>query len=459
MKGYLKIEINHLLGSLLIFVPIGYLLQQIPTAVAVALVAYFAKHGYYLIKLAYLINRSSRIDPPYPADIWGLIYKELSRFRSRSRKRKRTLSRFASRFRKVTSSIPDGLVLLNKSAGIEWANPAAGQLLNISWPRDENSSFTQHIKHENLTEYLNNPDYSKPLEFPSPTNKAVIISLRVTPFGGKKAQRLVVARDITEVYKLNQTRRDFVSNVSHELRTPLTVIAGYLENLSENDMLPFQERPFTLMLQQADRMNSIINDLLTLSRLELGHAPSADKPVAVPDLLRRIIDQAQLLAEQNGGYTITLDVDDNLWLLGEESELTSAFSNLVFNAIIHTPPGTEITVTWLRLENEVCLTVTDSGPGIEERHIPRLTERFYRVDKARSRQSGGTGLGLAIVKHIIGRHDGEIRIASQLGVGSSFTCSFPEELSLDRPVTIATERDASKQPPSDQTELLNSSPE
>ncbi|MCU7945023.1 MAG: DUF3329 domain-containing protein, partial [Candidatus Thiodiazotropha sp. (ex Cardiolucina cf. quadrata)] len=328
MKGYLKIEINHLLGSLLIFVPIGYLLQQIPTSIAVALVAYFAKHGYYLIKLAYLINRSSRIDPPYPADIWGLIYKELSRFRSRSRKRKRTLSRFASRFRKVTSSIPDGLVLLNKSAGIEWANPAAGQLLNISWPRDENSSFTEHIKHENLTEYLNNPDYSKPLEFPSPTNKAVIISLRVTPFGGKKAQRLVVARDITEVYKLNQTRRDFVSNVSHELRTPLTVIAGYLENLSDNDMLPFQERPFTLMLQQADRMNSIINDLLTLSRLELGHAPSADKPVAVPDLLRRIIDQAQLLAEQNGGYTITLDVDDNLWLLGEESELMSAFSNL-----------------------------------------------------------------------------------------------------------------------------------
>jgi two-component system phosphate regulon sensor histidine kinase PhoR len=459
VKEYLKIEINHLLGTLLIFVPIGYLVHQIPVAIVVALIAYFTKHGYYLIRLAYLINQGTRIDPPYPADIWGLIYKELSRFRSRSRKRKRTLSRFASRFRKVTSSIPDGLVLLNKSANIEWANPAANQLLNISWPRDENTPFDEHIRHENLTEYLNNPDYSKPLELPSPTNKAVIISLRVTPFGGKKAQRLVVVRDITEVYKLNQTRRDFVSNVSHELRTPLTVIAGYLENLYDNDMLPFQERPFTLMLQQADRMNSIINDLLTLSRLELGHAPSAEKPVAVPDLLRRIIDQAQLLAEQKGGYTITLDANDNLWLLGEESELMSAFSNLVFNAIIHTPAGTEITVTWLRLENEACLTVTDSGPGIEERHIPRLTERFYRVDKARSRQSGGTGLGLAIVKHIIGRHDGEIRISSQLGIGSSFTCAFPEEVTLTRPPANSVEQDEIDPAHDEQPELLDSSQE
>ncbi|MET0071770.1 MAG: phosphate regulon sensor histidine kinase PhoR [Candidatus Thiodiazotropha sp.] len=432
MRDYLKIELNHLLGSLLIFMPIGYLLHQLPTAAATAIVLYFSKHGYYLIRLAVLINQRERIEPPYPADIWGLIYKEISRHRTRSRKRKRTLSRFASRFRKVTSSIPDGLILLNKSACIEWANPAANQLLNISWPRDENARFTKRINHEGLADYLKNPDYSKPIEFPSPINKALIVSIRVTPFGGKKAQRLVVARDITEVYKLNQTRRDFVSNVSHELRTPLTVISGFLENLGENEMLPFQKRPFTLMQQQAERMNSIINDLLALSRLELGNAPSAEKPVAVPDMLRRIMDQAQLLADQNGGYKLTLDVNDNLWLLGEENELMSAFSNLVFNAIIHTPPGTEITVTWLRLEQEACLTVTDTGPGIEERHIPRLSERFYRVDKARSRQSGGTGLGLAIVKHIISRHDGELRISSQLGVGSSFTCAFPEEMILTK---------------------------
>ncbi|MEW8507908.1 MAG: phosphate regulon sensor histidine kinase PhoR [Candidatus Thiodiazotropha sp.] len=432
MRDYLKIELNHLFGSMLICMPIGYLMHQVPAAAVSALLAYFSKHGYYLIRLAMLINQRERIEPPYPADVWGLIYKELARHRTRSRKRKRTLSRFASRFRKVTSSIPDGLILLNKSACIEWANPAANQLLNISWPRDESTPFTKRINHEGLSEYLKNPDYSTPIELPSPSNKALIVSLSITPFGGKKAQRLVVARNITEVYKLNQTRRDFVSNVSHELRTPLTVITGFLENLNDNEMLPFQERPFALMQQQAERMNSIINDLLTLSRLELGHAPASDKPVAVPDLLRRIVDQAQLLAEQHGGYKITLDVNDNLWLLGEEGELTSAFSNLVFNAIVHTPPGTEITVTWLCLEDEACLTVTDTGPGIEERHIPRLTERFYRVDKARSRQSGGTGLGLAIVKHIISRHDGELRISSQLEVGSSFICAFPKEVILTK---------------------------
>ena len=434
MRHYLKIELSQLAGTLLIFVPIGYLLNLIPQAIALAIAAYLSKHGYYLIKLANLIHRGNPITPPYPADIWGMIYKELSRHRSRSRKRKRTLSRFASRFRKVTSSIPDGLILLNKSGCIEWANPAANHLLNISWPRDENIILTDRIKQDRLAEYLKNPDYSKPLEFPSPANKAIIVSLRVTPFGGKKAQRLVVIRNITDVYKFNQTRRDFVSNVSHELRTPLTVITGFLENLGDHEMLPFQERPFTLMSQQAERMNSIINDLLTLSRLEMGEAPSVEKPVAVPELLRRIIDQARLLADQKGGYPIDLKVDENLWLLGEESELSSAFSNLIFNAIVHTPPGTQIDVDWRREKKTARLTVADQGLGIEQRHIPRLTERFYRVDKARSRQSGGTGLGLAIVKHIIGRHDGELQIVSQLEIGSRFTCVFPEEVMLERKV-------------------------
>jgi two-component system phosphate regulon sensor histidine kinase PhoR len=432
VRHYLNIELSQLAGIVLIFIPFGYLLDTLSLAIALAMATYIGKHGFYLVKLANLIKQDKPITPPYPADIWGMIYKELSRHRLRSRKRKRTLNRFASRFRKVTNSIPDGLILLNKSGNIEWANPAANQLLNISWPRDENISLTERIKQEQFAEYLNNPDYSKPLEFPSPANKAIVVSLRITRFGGKKAQRLVVVRNITDIYKFNQTRRDFVSNVSHELRTPLTVITGFLENLGENEMLPFQERPFTLMSQQAERMNSIINDLLTLSRLEMGEAPSVDKPIAIPELLRRIIDQARLLADQKGGYPIKLNVDENIWLLGEESELSSAFSNLVFNAIVHTPPGTQIKVYWKLDNKRACLTVSDSGPGIEQRHIPRLTERFYRVDKARSRQSGGTGLGLAIVKHIIGRHDGELQIASQLEVGSQFTCLFPEAVTLDK---------------------------
>jgi two-component system phosphate regulon sensor histidine kinase PhoR len=432
VRHYLNIELSQLAGVLFVFLPFGYLTHSFNLAVALALIAYLGKHGYFLIKLAHLIHHGKPITPPYPGDIWGMIYKELSRHRLRSRKRKRTLNRFASRFRKVTSSIPDGLVLLNKSGYIEWANPAANNLLNISWPRDENLSLLKLIKHENLAEYLKNPDYYKPLEFPSPVNKATIVSLRVTRFGGKKAQRLVVIRNITDVYTLNQTRRDFVSNVSHELRTPLTVITGFLENLGDNEMLPFQERPFALMNQQAERMNSIINDLLALSRLEMGEAPSSDKPIAIPELLNRVVDHARLLADQKGGYSFNLRVEDNLYLLGEESELTSAFSNLVFNAIVHTPAGTEIDIHWRRENSQACLTVADNGPGIDQRHVHRLTERFYRVDKARSRQSGGTGLGLAIVKHIINRHKGELQIASQLGAGSQFTCLFPEETTLNK---------------------------
>jgi two-component system phosphate regulon sensor histidine kinase PhoR len=430
---YIRIEISQLLGIALIFGTIGYLTGEIYASLALSLVVYFIKHAYYLIKLGNLIENEENISPPYPPDIWGLIYKELARHRMRSRKRKRTLNRFASRFRKVATSIPDALLMLNKPGHLEWANPAANQLLNISWPRDEGIPITQLLQIEGLDEYLESPDYSKPIEFPSPGNKAIILSLRITPFGSKKAQRLLVARNITELYNLNQTRRDFVSNVSHELRTPLTVISGFLENLSENEMLEYQRRPFHLMLQQAERMNSIINDLLALSRLEMGKAPSSERPVYIPDMIRKIVDQAKALAEQKGGYEILVEIDEGLCLVGEENELLSAFSNLIYNAIIHTPPKTEISVSWQRDEDgSASFSVTDTGPGIEQEAIPRLTERFYRVDKARSRQSGGTGLGLAIVKHIIGRHDGELRITSQPGMGSQFKCTFPVEMTLEK---------------------------
>jgi two-component system phosphate regulon sensor histidine kinase PhoR len=431
-QHYLKIELSQLLGLFLVGGTIGYLIGQPLHALVLSLLFYIGKHSYYLIRLAYIIQTEQQISPPYPPDIWGLIYKELSRHRMRSRKRKRTLNRFASRFRKVASSIPDGLIILNKSGQVDWANPATNHLLNVNWPRDEGKSLTDLLHVEALREYLDAPDYQKPLDFPSPTNKATIISLRITPFGSKKAQRLVVARNITEIFNLNQTRRDFVSNVSHELRTPLTVITGYLENLSDYELLPFQRRPFELMLQQAERMNNIINDLLTLSRLEMGKSTLQEKPVIVSDMLHKIVDQARALADQKGSYDFRLDVNDELLILGEESQLQSAFSNLIFNAVIHTPPNTQIQISWDMEEQEACLIVEDSGPGIEQQHIPRLTERFYRVDKARSRQSGGTGLGLAIVKHIIARHDGDLRISSQAGVGSQFICAFPEEMTLER---------------------------
>lgn len=432
MQYYLKIELSQLLGIILVCASIGLLTGYPWMSPVAVLLIYGAKHAYQLVRLVLIIQKDQQISPPYPRDVWGLIYRELARHRMRSRKRKRTLNRFASRFRKVASTIPDGIIILNKAGEVDWANPAANQLLNVNWPQDEGRPLDQLLQLEDLSDYLKNPDYHKPLEFPSPVNKAIIVSVRVTPFGSKKSQRLVVVRNITQIYNLDQTRRDFVSNVSHELRTPLTVITGYLETLNDQETLSFQRRPLVLMRQQAERMNSIINDLLTLSRLEMGKAASTKKPVKVTELLCNIVDQAKALAEQKGGYDLELKADNELCLLGEESELQSAFSNLIFNAVVHTPPKTHILVCWQREKNEVLLSVEDSGPGIEQQDIPRLTERFYRVDKARSRQSGGTGLGLAIVKHIIARHGGELRISSQPGAGSQFVCAFPKEIVVEK---------------------------
>jgi two-component system phosphate regulon sensor histidine kinase PhoR len=428
VNPFIKSEFSQLLGVVLISGAIGFVVDRFQLVLIGGLLVYGIKHAYLLVKLLKQIIHRKPITDPYPVGVWGQIYQEIDRQRNRSRKRKRTLNRYMNRFRKVASAIPDAYVLLDKSARIEWANQAARHLLGVTWPRDEGVPLPQLLSYPDLEQHLETADYDHPLEAPSPVNKAMILSLRITPFGSKKNQRLVVARNITDLYHLNQARRDFVSNVSHELRTPLTVITGFLENLSENQPLPFQQRPFTLMLEQAGRMNTIINDLLLLSKLEMGAQPSNQTPVMVPDLIRRSINQLGLLADHKDDHRIEQELDEELWLVGNESELQSAFSNLILNAIIHTPQETSIRVRWYKDdEGNARFCVDDTGPGIPEAHIPRLTERFYRVDKGRSRQSGGTGLGLAIVKHVLTRHEGELVIASKEGSGSQFSCVFPQE--------------------------------
>ena len=447
MNPFIKSEISQLLGMLLISGAIGFVIDRFQLVLFGGLLIYAIKHAYLLIKLLNQIIQRKSIGDPYPVGVWGQIYQEIDRQRNRSRKRKRTLNRYMNRFRKVASAIPDAYVLLDKSARIEWANQAARHLLGVTWPRDDGVPLIQLVNYPDLAQHLETADYDHPLEVPSPVNKAVILSLRITPFGSKKNQRLVVARNITDLYHLNQARRDFVSNVSHELRTPLTVITGFLENLSENQPLPFQQRPFELMLEQASRMNTIINDLLLLSKLEMGEQPSNQTPVMVPGLIKRIISQAGLLAAQKGEHRIEHELDEDLRLVGNESELQSAFSNLILNAVIHTPPNTSIRVRWHKDEDKALFSVTDSGPGIPERHIPRLTERFYRVDKGRSRQSGGTGLGLAIVKHVLTRHDAELVIVSKEGSGSQFSCVFPKErIMSEDPDQVSLDAMALEQP-------------
>lgn len=388
-----------------------------------------ARHAWHLIRLARLIRRQHRLVPPFPKGIWGDIYRAIGQYQQRGRKGRKRQLRFFRRFREAANSVPDALVVLDKNRRIEWANPAAQVLMNLSWPRDEGKPLLEVFTHPELADYICAGEYARPLEVAPAHNRSLMLSIRVAPFGERKKQRLIVGRDITKIFHLNLIRRDFVANASHELRTPLTVITGFLETLIDSAQTPSNHRrPLNLMQHQAERMRSIIEDLLTLSRLEMDEHAIDIAPVDVPCELEQIVADASALS--GGRHRFSIDIDSDLMLLGKDSELRSAFSNLLFNAVKHTPPGSHIQLVWASTASGPIFLVEDDGPGIEPEHIPRLTERFYRVDKARSRASGGTGLGLAIVKHVLSRHDARLAVASEPGQGSTFTCHFPPGIAL-----------------------------
>jgi two-component system phosphate regulon sensor histidine kinase PhoR len=360
------------------------------------------------------------------------VHRAIARYQQRGRKRRKRQIRFTRRFREAAVSVPDALVILNKQQRIEWANPAAAALMNLQWPQDDGRRLSDFLQEERLEELIGAADYTRAIEVAPARDRALVLSLRVTPYGERKRQRLVVARDITKIFHLNTIRRDFVANASHELRTPLTVIAGFLENLVDSPVTAENHRrPMQLMFNQTERMRTIVDDLLALSRLEMDAPSPQTEPVDVPGALGLIIDEALVLSR--GRHEIISDIAGDLLINGNAVELRSAFSNLVFNAVKHTSPKSRIWITWQQDEQGPVFSVRDDGEGIEPEHVPRLTERFYRVDKARSRASGGTGLGLAIVKHVLNRHDARLIIESDVGQGSTFTCRFPGGAGLDRP--------------------------
>lgn len=418
-----KQELKILAGILLVSLLFGALTANSLLFLLLGVLTYLIWHLYQLLRLIGLIRQHQRISFPYPPGLWGEIHRALEKSQSRGQKRKKALVRFASRFRKVAAAMPEGMILLDRRQRIDWANPAACSLLNICFPSDEGKDLLSLLRYPFLQEYLSAADFEKHLEFPSPNNTGQIISLRAIPFGERKRHRLLVVRDVTEVFNLNQVRKDFVVNVSHELRTPLTVIKGFVENLIQARKLPMQEGPLLRMKEQSGRMESIIEGLLLLSQLEV-ELEHIRKPVKVSDLLQKLVEDARNLSGTQNHRFVT-EVDRNLGLVGNETELLSAFSNLIFNAVKYTPPRAEIRISWKFEEQRARFIVRDTGEGIAARHIPRLTERFYRVDQGRSRQSGGTGLGLAIVKHAVSRLGGELDIQSKVGMGSTFQCIFP----------------------------------
>ena len=327
------------------------------------------------------------------------------------------------RFRHAASALPDGIVVLDSIDKIEWCNPAAEEQLGLSLTHDIDQPIYYLLRQEEFISYLQNKDYSEPTRLKSSRNLEMLLEITLIPFGTR--QKLLISRDITKIERLDHMRRDFIANVSHELRTPLTVVGGFLETMMDmpNGVPEASRNYFEMMLEQTGRMRALIEDLLTLSQLENGANPKAESEINVEQLINMIMNEGNSISQNK--HTITADIDKNLNLIGAAEELHSAFGNLVTNAIRYTPKGGQIKLSWYLNNNEAVFSVADTGIGIDQIHLDRLTERFYRVDRSRSRETGGTGLGLSIVKHILTRHNARLEVTSELDQGSVFSAIFP----------------------------------
>nr|WP_205346175.1 phosphate regulon sensor histidine kinase PhoR [Pseudomonas nitroreducens] len=419
--------IRHLLlvvaaGSLL-----GLITGQYGWAIAVALGAYLGWSTWQLLRLhKWLKHHQPDEAPPDGYGLWGEVFDSIYHLQRRNQRARGRLQAVIDRMQESTAALRDGMILLDRDGNLEWWNQSAERLLGLKSPQDGGQPVTNLVRHPRFKEYFESEDYREPLELSSPINDNLRLQFHITLYGA--GEHLMLVRDVTRVHQLEQMRKDFVANVSHELRTPLTVIAGYLETLLDNveDVNPRWTRALQQMQQQAGRMQNLLNDLLLLAKLEATDYPADNKPVAVDLMLLSIRNDAQALSGARN-HRISLEADSKVKLKGSEAELRSAFSNLVFNAVKYTPDEGEIRIRWWADEQGAHLAVQDSGIGIDPKHLPRLTERFYRVDSSRNASTGGTGLGLAIVKHVLLRHRGTLDISSVPGKGSSFTCHFPTQ--------------------------------
>lgn len=408
----------------------GLIIDQVAITLLCAVLLYFSWHIYNLYRLERWISSRQSSSPPDAQGIWGEIFYHIYKLQRSNRKRKKKLANMLVRFQESTSAMPDATVVLNAENEIEWFNKAAKHILSLK-KNDIGQRVDNLVRTPAFVNYLTRNNFRRPLEIFSPENKTVRLSISVVGYG--KNKKLMIVRDVTRLHQLENMRRDFVANVSHELKTPLTVINGYLENLmdDEGDSTAQWSGVLDQMHQQSERMSQIVDDLLLLSRLETDDEGSAFDPIAVPALIAAIVEDLQSLIKQKK-QTVEVENDFDLWLQGNEKELYSAFSNLIVNAVKYTPEGGNIQINWHLQGEQPCFEVKDSGIGIAPDNIPRLTERFYRVDKGRSRDQGGTGLGLAIVKHVLIRHNAKLLITSGINKGSSFRCSFPAERALIR---------------------------
>jgi two-component system phosphate regulon sensor histidine kinase PhoR len=365
---------------------------------------------------------------------WGQAFYRLQKLIKNLRQQNREIEAQHQRFIEAFQASPNGIVMLDKNEQIEWCNSIAEEFLGLNFKRDALQRIHFIVRRPEFVDYIKASHYEEPIliEQMGPTNN-LILMIQAFPFATNR--RLLLIQDVTDLRKAEAMRRDFVANVSHEMRTPLTVMMGFLETVQSLNLNPEQKDQYLgLMMDQARRMKNLVDDLLTLANIEANTQPAPQKIVSMAALMAMIQNDAQALSKNQHQLSFDISVEDSL--KGEERELISALSNLVSNAIRYTPQGGNVNVSWrVEQSGKGVFSVTDTGSGIAPEHLPRLTERFYRVDRSRSRETGGTGLGLAIVKHIANRHQAELKIESTLGKGSTFTLIFPaERIALATPV-------------------------
>ena len=414
------------IGRLLLLVAaaagVGYVSGHLQPALIAALGLYALWSLYTLLRMQRWLLARTRLPPPSGMGVWSEVAEFVFRRHQASRQRQRRLVRLLRAYREAAAVLPDGVVVLSPMRQLVWFNEAAARLLGLDPRRHRGVILDRLLRNAQILAWLGAARAHDPLiDVPSPVLPEVRMSLRLIPYAHD--QWLLVVRDVSTLLRLEQVRRDFVANVSHELRTPLTVLHGYLD-LIEADDDPELDGMVREMRKQSLRMTRIVEDLLTLSRLD-HQRESGDETVSMAAMLAGLRRDAEALSQQQ--HEIRVEASSARDLRGSEKDLHSAFGNLVANAVRYTPPGGRIVLRWFDEGDGSCFAVQDSGHGIPAEHLPRISERFYRVSTSRSREKGGTGLGLSIVKHVLGLHQARLQIESEVGVGSTFSAHFPPE--------------------------------
>jgi len=391
----------------------------------IVLLIVMAYRARQLLKLGQWLGDARIETIPEAGGIWDEVFSRLYQMVKLHNQTKQDLADELQHIEQATAALPEGVAILNEANRIEWCNPLAQKLFDLDPEQDIMQDITYLVRQPEFVDYLQRSNFAEPLVMRPARHEEIVLSIKLIPYGGDK--RLLIVRDITQFERIEAVRRDFVANVSHELRTPLTVVNGFVENLEDMADLNQESarRALHLMAEQTRRMDNLVADLLTLSRLEDEQSHLREEVVDMNSLIDEVYREGQLLSGKK--HTLRLEKQSKAKLLGNRDELHSAFGNLLGNAIRYTPEGGLILLSWAERGDQLVFSVQDSGIGIAPEHIPRLTERFYRVDRSRSRETGGTGLGLAIVKHVAMRHQAKFEIDSVEGKGSIFALVFPDK--------------------------------